>query len=140
MKQGSGQTQDKSFLKNKISQIISLAFVVDYPSRWSSFFSDLLQTLNMGSLAVNMFLRVLLAIDSDVVDRDIVHTPQVQYTTVLDNNFFQRKIVNIFLPICFNMCFGFSKEPSHWDGSFEYPQHMFWKINKKINLLLRTLN
>ena len=112
MKQGSGQTQDKSFLKNKISQIISLAFVVDYPSRWSSFFSDLLQTLNMGSLAVDMFLRVLLAIDSDVVDRDIVHTPQVQYTTVLDKQCFQRKTVYIFLPISFNMCFGFSKEPS----------------------------
>ena len=24
------------------------------------------------------------------------------------------------------------KEPSHWNGSFEYPQHMFWLRNKKI--------
>ena len=46
----------------------------------------------------------------------------------------QRKIVNIFLPINFNICFGCSKEPSHWDGSFEYPQHMFWLRNKKILL------
>ena len=30
------------------------------------------------------------------------------------------------------MCFGCSKEPSHWDGSFEYPQHMFWLRNTKI--------
>ena len=29
------------------------------------------------------------------------------------------------------MCFGCSKEPSHRDGSFEYPQHMFWLRNKK---------
>ena len=29
------------------------------------------------------------------------------------------------------MCFGCSKEPSHWDGSFEYPQHMFWLRKKK---------
>ena len=29
------------------------------------------------------------------------------------------------------MCFGCSKEPSHWDGSFEYPQHMFWMRNKE---------
>ena len=28
------------------------------------------------------------------------------------------------------MCFGCSKQPSHWDGSFEYPQHMFWLRNK----------
>ena len=29
------------------------------------------------------------------------------------------------------MCFGCSKEPSHRDCSFEYPQHMFWLSNKK---------
>ena len=33
------------------------------------------------------------------------------------------KIAVIFLSISLNMCFGFSKEPSHRDGSFEYPQH-----------------
>ena len=37
------------------------------------------------------------------------------------------------------MCFGCSKEPSQWDSSFEYPQHMFWLRNKKNNILLRTL-
>ena len=46
---------------------------------------------------------------------------------------FQRKIVNIFLSISFNICFGCSKEPSQWDSSFEYLQHMFWLRNKKIN-------
>ena len=30
------------------------------------------------------------------------------------------------------MSFGCSKESSHRDGSFEYPQHMFWLRNKKI--------
>ena len=51
---------------------------------------------------------------------------------------FQRTIENIFLAVNFNMCFGWSKEPSHWDGSFKYPQHMFWFRNKKINFWLRT--
>ena len=37
------------------------------------------------------------------------------------------------------MCFGCSKEPSHRDGSFEYPQHRFWLRNKKNNFQLRTL-
>ena len=45
----------------------------------------------------------------------------------------------IFLPISLNMCFGCSKEPSHWDGSFEYPQQMFWLRNYKNNFLLHTL-
>ena len=43
--------------------------------------------------------------------------------------------MNIFLSISLNICFGCSEEPSHCDGSFEYPQHMFWLRNKKINFL-----
>ena len=38
----------------------------------------------------------------------------------------------ISLSISLNMCCECSKEPSHRDGSFEYPQHMFWLVNKKI--------
>ena len=53
-------------------------------------------------------------------------------TIGLDKQIFERKIVNIFLPISFNICFGGSKEPSHSDSSFEYPQHIFWFRNKKI--------
>ena len=37
------------------------------------------------------------------------------------------------------MCFGRSKEPSHQDGSFDHPQHMFWLRNKKNNFQLPTL-
>ena len=40
------------------------------------------------------------------------------------NKLLEHKIVIIFLPINFNMCFGCSKEPFHGDGSFEYPQHV----------------
>ena len=36
------------------------------------------------------------------------------------------------------MCFGCSKELSHRDGSFEYPQHMFLLRNKKNYFQLRT--
>ena len=42
----------------------------------------------------------------------------------------------IFLSISLSMCFGCSKEPSHREGSFEYPQHMFWLSNKKNNFQL----
>ena len=31
----------------------------------------------------------------------------------------------IFLYLNQNMCCGYSKETSQWDGSFEYPKHMF---------------
>ena len=61
--------------------------------------------------------------------------PQVWISKILE-----LKIVNIFLPISLNLCFGCSKEPSHRDGSFEYPQHMFCLRNKKNHFQLRTLN
>ena len=40
-------------------------------------------------------------------------------------------MMKLFLSVNVNICFGCSKEPSHRDGSFEYPQHMFWLRNKK---------
>ena len=44
------------------------------------------------------------------------------------------------LEVWVSICFGCSNELSHCDGSFEYPQHMFWLKNKNVNFLLRTLN
>ena len=37
------------------------------------------------------------------------------------------------------MCFECSKGPSNRDGSFEYPQYMFWMRNKENNFPIRTL-
>lgn len=71
---------DKTFIRNKAAQIFALAFITDYPRYWSSFFADLLQCLNFGQPAIDMYLRVLMAIDSEVVDREIVHTDQVCLT------------------------------------------------------------
>ena len=36
------------------------------------------------------------------------------------------------------MCYVCSKEPSHWGGSFEYPQHMFWIRNKENSFSIHT--
>ena len=55
-----------------------------------------------------------------------------------DKEFYEPKIVMIFLPINLNMCFGCSKEPSHGDGSLEYPQHMFWMRNKENKFPIST--
>ena len=36
-----------------------------------------------------------------------------------------------------NVCCGYLKEPSRWDGSFENPKHMFKLMDKKIITILR---
>ena len=51
---------------------------------------------------------------------------------------FQRQIVKNFLSVSLNICFGCSKEPSHRDGSFEYPQHMFSLRNEKNNFQIHV--
>ena len=52
---------------------------------------------------------------------------------------FKHKLAIIFLSISLNMYIGCSQEPSHRDGSFEYPQYMFRLRSKKNIFQLRTL-
>ena len=44
---------------------------------------------------------------------NILINDQINDTQVEINKIFERKIVNIFLSISFNICFGCTKEPSH---------------------------
>ncbi|XP_059470895.1 exportin-T-like [Neocloeon triangulifer] len=66
----------KDYIRNKMAQIFCLVFLQDYPARWSTFFTDLVQTLPMGEQAVDNYLRVLQTIDTDVTSREAVDTPQ----------------------------------------------------------------
>ena len=38
-----------------------------------------------------------------------------------------------------NICCGYSKEPSQWDGSFEHPKHIIKLMGKDINAILGAL-
>lgn len=55
------------YIQNKTAQLLSLVFVVDYPARWPSFIADLLSMLQLGPQAVNLYLKILLAIDAEVI-------------------------------------------------------------------------
>lgn len=47
--------------------------------QWPMFFSDLLQCASSGAqTSVDLYLRVLLTIDEEVVDRQIIHTQEVR--------------------------------------------------------------
>jgi len=68
---------EKSFILNKVAQLFTYTCMVDYPRRWSSFFDNLVESVSLGPAAVDLYLRIMLAIDGEVVDRDIAHTDQV---------------------------------------------------------------
>ena len=53
------------------------------------------------------------------------------------NLFFWKKIAQVWavtLILIQNICCGYSKEPSQWDGPFEHPKHIF-NIGEKKNML-----
>ena len=43
-----------------------------------------------------------------------------------------------FLFLTQNICGWYSKEPSHWDGSFKHPNHVFYFTGKKLITILRS--
>lgn len=43
----------------------------EYPNKWPSFWKDLLRMLPEGPAVVDMFCRILAAIDDDVISLDI---------------------------------------------------------------------
>ncbi len=57
----------------QVAQLIVLVFLWEYPSEWPTFFADLLPL--EGLAVMDVFLRVLTAIDECVVDRDMPRTP-----------------------------------------------------------------
>ena len=70
-----------------------------------------------------------------VIQRMLYYTDEKRlyfiFPHVKINKNFEHKIVNNFLPISFNICFGCSKEPSHREGSFEYSQHVLFEKSEK---------
>ena len=84
-----------------MAQLYGLVFVQDYPLKvgglllliymynqsvhctlsyvqWTSFFEDLLQCLQSGLVwTVDLYLRILLAIDENIVERQMIHTAEV---------------------------------------------------------------
>ncbi|KFM56538.1 Exportin-T, partial [Stegodyphus mimosarum] len=72
--QCSSSKPDSPFIQNKAAQIVCMVFLNDFPTRWPSFFDDLLGTLNLGMTAIDIYLRILLAINSEIADREIPRT------------------------------------------------------------------
>ncbi|KAL7867607.1 hypothetical protein SRHO_G00089910 [Serrasalmus rhombeus] len=67
---------EKPFIKNKAAQVFALTFIMEYLTVWPKFFFDLLSLVGLSPHGLDIYLRTLMAIDAEVVDRDILHTPE----------------------------------------------------------------
>jgi len=55
-------------VRNKLAVILVHFIRHEYPNPWQSFFSDLAQTLQKGPPAVDLFFRVLITVDEDIIE------------------------------------------------------------------------
>ncbi|KAE8281121.1 Exportin-T Exportin(tRNA) tRNA exportin [Larimichthys crocea] len=67
---------EKPFIRNKAAQVLALTFVMEYVTLWPKFFFDILSLVGLNPHGVDIYLRTLMAIDAEVVDRDILHSPE----------------------------------------------------------------
>eukprot|EP00050_Salpingoeca_kvevrii_P015334 m.45804 g.45804 ORF g.45804 m.45804 type:complete len:947 (-) comp6265_c0_seq1:239-3079(-) len=65
-------------IRNKVAQCLALVFIEQFPKQWPSFFTDIIALFEHGKNVMDMFLRVLTAIDEIVVDRDFTRTAEEQ--------------------------------------------------------------
>ena len=77
-----------------------------FSHQWPLFFSDLLQCLQSGGQCpLDLYLRILTAIDEEVVDRHIIHTQEVYCVSVCVCMCVHLIMhVSVFVRVCFRAC------------------------------------
>lgn len=59
-----------AFVKNKLAQVVVTLIFYEYPSFWPSVFLDFLPNLSKGTMVMDMFFRVLNALDDELISLD----------------------------------------------------------------------
>lgn len=77
---------EKPFIRNKAAQVFALTFVMEYLTLWPKFFFDILSLVGLNPHGVDIYLRTLMAIDAEVVDRDVLHLPEVIDPRISDDD------------------------------------------------------
>uniref|UniRef100_A0A8C5WGZ8 Exportin-T n=1 Tax=Leptobrachium leishanense TaxID=445787 RepID=A0A8C5WGZ8_9ANUR len=87
---------EKTFIRNKAAQVFALVFVTEYLTTWHKFFFDVLSVVGLNPRGVDLYLRILMAIDAEVVDRDIIHTPEeARRNTLLKDSMREQCVPNL---------------------------------------------
>lgn len=59
-----------AFVKNKLAQVVVTLIYSEYPTIWPSVFLDFLPNLIKGTMVIDMFFRVLNALDDELISLD----------------------------------------------------------------------
>jgi exportin-T len=66
----------------QVVQLVLELLRVDYPSSWPSFFHDLVSTLGQGPGMVDMFARVLLQLDEEIISMEVPRSQEEGATSM----------------------------------------------------------
>ncbi|KAB1218353.1 Exportin-T [Morella rubra] len=66
--------ESPAFIKNKLAQVLVTLICLEYPLIWSSVFLDFLPHLSKGPLVIDMFCRILNALDGELISLDYNRT------------------------------------------------------------------
>ncbi len=70
------KANEKNFITRKAAQLFALVSLIDFPNKWTSFFNDLMGTSLWSDGNADFYLKVLIAIDSEIVDRELPRTKE----------------------------------------------------------------
>ncbi|KAF7814037.1 exportin-T [Senna tora] len=65
-----------AFIKNKLAQVLVTLIYFEYPLIWPSVFVDFFPHLSKGNVVIDMFCRVLNALDDELISLDYPRTPE----------------------------------------------------------------
>ncbi|XVF86906.1 hypothetical protein PTKIN_Ptkin18bG0078600 [Pterospermum kingtungense] len=68
--------ESPAFIKNKLAQVLVTLIYYEYPMIWSSVFVDFLPHLSKGAVVIDMFSRLLNALDDELISMDYPRTPE----------------------------------------------------------------
>ncbi|KAI3455627.1 hypothetical protein Pfo_012290 [Paulownia fortunei] len=63
-------SEGPAFIKNKLAQVVVTLIYFEYPLIWPSVFVDFLPNLSKGAVVIDMFCRVLNALDDELISLD----------------------------------------------------------------------
>lgn len=68
--------ESPAFIRNKLAQVLVTLIYFEYPLIWSSVFVDYLPHLSKGSIVIDIFCRVLNALDDELISLDYPRTAE----------------------------------------------------------------
>lgn len=71
-----GVLEGPAFIKNKLAQVLVSLIYFEYPGIWSSVFLEFLPHLSKGTAVIDMFCRVLNALDDELISLDYPRTSE----------------------------------------------------------------